>query len=564
MSYHLLSNCFPFRQQMNSTKFDDVSCRYPDCITQALHAAFLYHATDELILALLASYKDSAKESCPNGGGLPLHKAIESNYSDEVVLALLEANPGAAMVESDDGELPLHQIIKKSYSDAVAMAIFSSFPSAAMIRCKQTGMLPLHLAASSSASPLLVKALIKEYPEALDIKVLNSTPRDLVTSSLPVESMKMICRPSLYWMNLLANIVSETPVTSKTSSSSSSKDFSFVEFGQPEHHRYSYDYSLVDGQRLKKDLSFGGSQGNTDTKHLTINEHPHHEPHTTRHQTFRGLRTSGETPQTLPSSMASERSVTSTTLSSTFANDFSCRGCHQPKHHGNSCDYSSVDGQRLKQDLFFGESFRNTDKNEMVLSEHAPIENPSHWPQAYHITRSGTSRKLRTPGVTPKGYVQNFVQHDYHDHSSEPPWETELLGQHFKLNEAVTFPMKLHLLLSQVEADGLADIISWQPHGRAFKIHDRNKFVETVMPNFFRQTKFESFRRQLCLYGFLSFSQGPDKGALYHERFLRGRAYLAKRIIRQRLKGTKIRTVASPETEPDFYCMPYIDAQSNG
>jgi hypothetical protein len=446
---------------MDSTKFVDQSCRYPDCITHALHTALRYHATDDLILAILASYKDSAKEKSPSGGGLPLHKAIESNYSDEVVLALLEANPGAAMVDSDNGELPLHQTIKRGYSDAVVMEIFLSFPSAAMIRCKQTEMLPLHLAASTSASPLLVKALIKEYPEALDIKVRNCTPRDLVTSSLPVESIKMICRPSLYWLNLLSNMASEKSATLTTSSSNSSNNFSFERISQPKQ----YDYSLLDGQRIK-------------------------------------------------------------------------------------------------QDLYFGESYRNTDEKGIVFSEHVPIEHPPRTPPAC-VEMRNPFRKLRAPGVTPKGYAQNFVQHDYHDHSADPPWETELLGPNFKFDEFSTFPMKLHMLLSKVEVDGLSDVISWQPHGRAFKIHDRVKFVEAVMPNFFRQTKFESFRRQLCLYGFLSISQGPDKGALYHELFLRGRAYLAKRIIRQRLKGTKIRTVANPEMEPNFYCMPYMDGPIN-
>ena len=67
-----------------------------------------------------------------------------------------------------------------------------------MIRCKQSGMLPLHLAAVSSASPWLVESLILEYPEALQIAVNNMTPRDLVTAALPMESIKLICRPRLH------------------------------------------------------------------------------------------------------------------------------------------------------------------------------------------------------------------------------------------------------------------------------------------------------------------------------------------------------------------------------
>lgn len=46
----------------------------------------------------------------------------------------------------------------------------------------------------------------------------------------------------------------------------------------------------------------------------------------------------------------------------------------------------------------------------------------------------------------------------------------------------VPFPIKLHQVLEQVEADGFADCIAWQPHGRCFVIHKPNAFVEQVMP----------------------------------------------------------------------------------
>jgi hypothetical protein len=39
---------------------------------------------------------------------------------------------------------------------------------------------------------------------------------------------------------------------------------------------------------------------------------------------------------------------------------------------------------------------------------------------------------------------------------------------------------------------------------------------------------------------------------------LRGKLFLANRIQRNKVKGTKIKAVTSPETEPDFYSMPFI------
>ncbi len=48
----------------------------------------------------------------------------------------------------------------------------------------------------------------------------------------------------------------------------------------------------------------------------------------------------------------------------------------------------------------------------------------------------------------------------------------------------------------------------------------------------------------------------------YHELFLRTKVFLCAFIQRIRVKGTLIRTTSSPETEPDFYMMPSVEAAS--
>jgi hypothetical protein len=44
------------------------------------------------------------------------------------------------------------------------------------------------------------------------------------------------------------------------------------------------------------------------------------------------------------------------------------------------------------------------------------------------------------------------------------------------------FPIKLHYLLSDLEIDGLDDIVSWQPHGRCFVVHKKQEFMENILP----------------------------------------------------------------------------------
>jgi HSF-type DNA-binding len=108
-------------------------------------------------------------------------------------------------------------------------------------------------------------------------------------------------------------------------------------------------------------------------------------------------------------------------------------------------------------------------------------------------------RKPQKPGLTAKNHERHFVVHHYHDHSQDRPEDyTRPMEEDVPDEEehsrrrggvAVPFPIRLHVVLLQVEADGLGHVISWMPHGRCFVIHQPKEFVETVMPTYFRQTK---------------------------------------------------------------------------
>lgn len=112
------------------------------------------------------------------------------------------------------------------------------------------------------------------------------------------------------------------------------------------------------------------------------------------------------------------------------------------------------------------------------------------------------------------------------------------------------FPGKLMEVLNRLD---IADVIEWRSHGRAFLVKDPKLFATQVLPRFFKQTKFLSFTRQLNLWGFKRITRGKDKGAYYHEMFLRGRPYLAMRMKRQKIKGTGMKLTPDPDSEPDFY-----------
>lgn len=110
--------------------------------------------------------------------------------------------------------------------------------------------------------------------------------------------------------------------------------------------------------------------------------------------------------------------------------------------------------------------------------------------------------------------------HVYHDYSglSGGPVVLPTLAKKGRGGVSSMFPTVLHHMLEDAEKLGFDDVVSWLPHGRAFHVHQPEKFVTDVMPKYFRHTRLSSFQRQLSLYGFTRLAKkGPDRGAYYHE-----------------------------------------------
>jgi HSF-type DNA-binding len=116
------------------------------------------------------------------------------------------------------------------------------------------------------------------------------------------------------------------------------------------------------------------------------------------------------------------------------------------------------------------------------------------------------------------------------------------------------FPATLHRLLESATSSRHSSIIRWLEHGRAFKVYDRQRLVEDVLPDYFQgQKQFASFQRQLSMYGFYQLTGDHDgKGAYYHPFLLRYRPALSKLILPLgQSRGSKRRTF-DDSTEPDF------------
>ena len=110
---------------------------------------------------------------------------------------------------------------------------------------------------------------------------------------------------------------------------------------------------------------------------------------------------------------------------------------------------------------------------------------------------------------------------------------------------SLPFPFALHNMLSVAEEQGKTSVVSWLPHGKAFRVNNKEVFVATMMTKYFKQTKFKSFQRQLNLWGFTRVTEGADTGAYFHTYFVRGEPALCKMMTRQKIKGASAPAIAA-------------------
>jgi hypothetical protein len=62
-----------------------------------------------------------------------------------------------------------------------------------------------------------------------------------------------------------------------------------------------------------------------------------------------------------------------------------------------------------------------------------------------------------------------------------------------KLKEHNHFPFKLYDMLEYAADSEYSSAVSWVADGGAFAIHDKDTFLNHIVPLFFKQTKFRSF-----------------------------------------------------------------------
>jgi len=108
------------------------------------------------------------------------------------------------------------------------------------------------------------------------------------------------------------------------------------------------------------------------------------------------------------------------------------------------------------------------------------------------------------------------------------------------------FALKLHVVLDASARQGFDDVVSWQGNN-AFMVHKPKKFEESIMKEYFNQTQYRSFQKQLELHGFKRLAVGEKFGGSYtHNLFIRGKPNMCRFMIKDtKIKKAKLRRRSS-------------------
>jgi len=113
-----------------------------------------------------------------------------------------------------------------------------------------------------------------------------------------------------------------------------------------------------------------------------------------------------------------------------------------------------------------------------------------------------------------------------------------------------TFPAKTYLMIESCDRD-CPDVASWTDNGTAFVVRDTTKLATDYLPCYFKHANFQSFVRQLNIYGFRKDAAMPGSRDVVfrHDKFLEGKEGLLD-LIHRTNKTTK-KSATAKRRHPD-------------
>jgi hypothetical protein len=119
---------------------------------------------------------------------------------------------------------------------------------------------------------------------------------------------------------------------------------------------------------------------------------------------------------------------------------------------------------------------------------------------------------------------------------------------------ADNFPSKAFLVIEYCDSNDSA-VACWSDDGQKFIVKDMSKFAASHLPRYFKHSNFQSFVRQLNLYGFHTVRQDSKSDGVVvfcHDDFRRGRQDLLTNITRSKKDKTNHKHEKRKENFPSF------------
>jgi len=145
------------------------------------------------------------------------------------------------------------------------------------------------------------------------------------------------------------------------------------------------------------------------------------------------------------------------------------------------------------------------------------------------------------------------------DETTLPLPKKRYIPEHKKPDAAFTFPEKLMQMMRLAEKEDIETFcIAWLEDGKSFVIRDPEEFTNSVVPKFFKATKFTSFTRKLYRWGFRQVNRGigPDDPIIFgNDFFQRDNADLMAKM--------RSVTAAAIRKQPSFDMVDDYDSSSS-
>jgi len=159
------------------------------------YACFNASGQPEGIIQLLVECWPESLLVSTIAGNLPLHVAC-SYHSPSVTRYLINASPQSVQFQNKDLHLPLHYALETRQTDEVIQMLVECWPKSLLVSTN-AGNLPLHLACSYH-SPAVIRHLVSSAPQAVHVKnkclrlpLHNALERD---PALPLEVIEdLVC-----------------------------------------------------------------------------------------------------------------------------------------------------------------------------------------------------------------------------------------------------------------------------------------------------------------------------------------------------------------------------------